>query len=415
MCKKDESGYLRSISADVNDISIALINTICENEERLLSADRIVVCHTPPPSFIAANKDNLLGIVTSDNEPQSHAAELAASFNIPYIASDNELSHIIDEENALINSDKGYLYLNPDLSTLTKFSDLDRQKRNEKEKEDELSTMPLLTRDGKQIFVYAELKRPHELTPFSERYCDGIGSLSNEDYYLESAYPPDEEELFEEYRRAAEIMPTKPIIIKAFKGAGSVHLNSIVNENGETPGGELYVLCDGAFRIQLRAVMRAAVYGSLHFLIQCTEKYSDLSQCAQMMEELSAELYEEDREFTPVPFGIIIDTIPSALMCERLIDECDFFVVDREKLSKALFTETPDEILFDKDDIYLDALEHLMTSVAKAAAKKKKRAILSLGKCSFAESISLDVINEFSSVSASLDKIYALKKKIIEM
>ena len=189
---------------------------------------------------------------------------------------------------------------------------------------------------------------------------------------------------------------------------------AIISEDTAGERGELYVLYDKTLHTQLRAVMRAAVYGSLYFLLPQSDRYSDISQCAELMEEISTELYEEDREFTPVPLGSVIDTVSSALMCEKIIEECDFIVIDTEKISCAVCENDIKKEALDSDCIYFDAMEHLVASIAKAVTKKKKRAVLSLGKNNLTEAFYPSCTSDFWAVSSSLENLSRLKKTIFE-
>lgn len=415
LLKKEGGANLSPLSIDIYDLTFQLSNELKGAVPLTPPPQTILLSESILPSYLISSRQSLVGIVTSDNS--KHAEELATALSIPYISAEAELYYELSRKNALINADRGYLYINPDLFTLSEFTDVDKKRRNEKTAEGEISAKALHSKDGKQILVYAELNKPSKLSLFSDNYCDGIAKFYLEDSSLEAINATDEEELFEEYRRAAEAIPTKPIMIRSIKSPRSVHLSSMISENESESHGELYVLYDGTLRTQLRAIMRAAVYGSLQFVLQLhpTERYSDLAQCAQMMEEISAELYEEDREFTPVPLGTVIDTISAALMCEKIIEECDFVIVDAEKLSLQLLYEPQESFSYDSDNIYFDAFDALISSIAKSVTKKKKKAVLSLGKNEHLPDLSLNVLSQFSAISVSVDKIYQFKKKFLEV
>lgn len=414
LCKKEGGENLVAVSPDIDDISLRLISELRQGEPSAPPPQTIMLCRTPPVSYIAEWRELLCGIVTEEECSESHHAALALSLGIPYVSVRDELSDELSDRNALIDSECGHLYVNPDLATLSRFADAEHGRKKEEEKDIEITSRTILRENGKKMLVLAELNKPSELSRLSERYCDGIGKFTSEELYLEEMCLPDEELLFEEYRRAAEMMPTKPIIIRGFKTLGTVHLESVISENTLGESGELYVLYDSTLRTQLRAVMRAAVYGSLQFLLVQNDRYSDISQCASLMEELSAELYEEDREFTHVPLGSIIDSVSSALMCDKIIEECDFVVVDTEKLSRALCENHLEDDPHDSDNMYLDALTSLVGSISKVAAKKKKGAILSLGKNCSPDIFPPSLLCEFFAVSAALENLTKLKKAILE-
>ena len=417
LCKKEGGENLLAVSADIDDISTRLINEINQDEIKAPPTQTVLLCHTPPTSYIAEWRELLSGVVSEPTASESHLCELTLSLGIPFIsAKEDFLSDLTDTTgNALIDSECGCLYINPDLATLSRFAEDEKMRKDEEENDILLSVKPIIKENGKKMLVFAELSGLSELNHLSARCYDGIGKIASEESYLAEMCLPDEDTLFEEYRRAAEAMPTKPIVIRGFRTFGSVRIESIISENslGESP--ELYVLYDSTLRTQLRAIMRASVYGSLQFLLPQSDRYSSISQCASLMDELSAELYEEDREFSPIPLGSTIDTVSSALMCDKILEECDFAVVDAEKLYLALGENQNSEgDLTDGDNIHLDALTRLIQKIAEAAAKKKKRAILSLSKNSPENIFPPSLLCEFFAVSAPIENLSKIKKFILE-
>ena len=416
LCKKEGGENLRTVSADIDDISTRLINEIKKEDYPAPVQNAVLLCHTPPSSYMAEWRELLAGVVSEATFSESHHSELALSLGLPYIsAKDGFLAEIPDNAtSALIDSECGCLYINPDLATLSRFAENEKERLDEEENNILISEKPILKENGKKMLVFAELSGLSELNRLSARSYDGIGKITSEEFYLAEMCLPDEDTLFEEYRRAAESMPTKPVVIRGFRTPGAVRLESIISENPSGESSELYVLYDTTLRTQLRAVMRAAVYGSLQFLLPQSDRYSSLSQCAALMDELSAELYEEDREFSPVPFGSCIDTVASALMCEKIFDECDFAVVDTERLSLAICEKSTALDMLDGDNMCADALIQTVRNIALTASKKKKRAILSLSEKCSADLFEPALLCEFFALSAPPQDLAKIKKSILE-
>ena len=417
LCKKEGSENLLAVSADIDDISARLIHEIKNDEIKAPPPQTVLLCHTPPSSYIAEWRELLSGVVSEPTESESHLCELTHSLGIPFICAKEEFIADLPDAtaNTMIDSECGCLYINPDLATLSRFAEDEKMRKDEEENNILLSEKPIIKENGKKMLVFAELSGLSELNHLSARCYDGIGKIASEESYLAEMCLPDEETLFEEYRRAAEAMPTKPIVIRGFRTFGSVRIESIISESSSGESPELYVLYDSTLRTQLRAIMRASVYGSLQFLLPQSDRYSSLSQCAALMDELSAELYEEDREFSPIPLGSTIDTISSALVCDKIFEECDFAVVDTEKLLLALGEkQSPEGDLLDGDNIHLDALTRLIQKIAETAVKKKKRAILSLSKNSPENILPPSLLCDFFAISAPIENLSKIKKLILE-
>ncbi len=404
---------LVSLSLDVDDVALRILSAL-GNDIRLptLPKSTILVSNSPLPSFIAERREEISGIVTRALPKSSNVFELTLSLRLPLICTDEELPENLADRNALIDGAKGCLYIDPDLATLGGFtksakSRIDEETENESRKESEL-----LNREGKKVHFLAELDSMGDAKKLRPSLCDGIGKFSSEELYLIDMRPPDEELLFEEYRKIAETMPTKPVIIRAFRTSYGVHLSSIISEADDEAHGELYVTYDGTLKNQLRAVMRAAAYGTLSFCLPRAVRYSDLFTCASLMEEIAGELYEEEREYNPIPLGVCVGDTASALMCDKLLLECDFLIVELEKLAESLSSKTALSTHGLEDNVPLDALRQILGNIQKSAQKKKKRVILSLGKKDSLASLPKDLVDSFCYLSCSLNSLSLIKKEM---
>lgn len=400
---------LVSLSLDVDDVAIRIL-MLLGNDIRLpkLQGSSILVSPAPLPSFVAQKRGQLSGIATHSLHKNSSIFELALSLCIPLICTDEEIPESFSDRNALIDGARGCLYIDPDLATLGGFSELAKSRLDE-EKDGEL-----LNKEGIKVHFLAELDSINDAKKLRPSLCDGIGKFSSEELYLIDMCPPDEELLFEEYRKIAETMPTRPIIIRAFNTPGSVHLSSIITESESESHGELYVTYDSTLKNQIRAVMRAAAYGTLLFCLPRAVRYSDLFTCASLMEELSGELYEEEREYNPIPLGVCICDAASALMCDKLLEECDFLIIDLENLDRSLSPKSAFSESEPDDNVPLDALRQIVSNIKKAAHKKKKKLILSLGKRDSLDSLPKDLLNGFSYISGSINILTQIKKEMAD-
>ncbi len=402
---------LISLSLDVDDVTLRMLSAL-GNKIRLptLPQSAILVSLSPLPSFIAERREQISGIVTRSLPKNSNVFDLTLSLRLPLICTDEDIPEGLSDKNALIDGARGCLYIDPDLATLGGFTEASKSRLDEEKDIEQQKEGDLLNRDGKKVHFLAELDSPSDAKKLRPSLCDGIGKFSSEELYLIDMCPPDEELLFEEYRKIAETMPTKPVIIRAFRTSGGVHLNSIISETDTENHGELYVTYDSTLRNQLRAVMRAAAYGTLSFCLPRAVRYSDIFTCASLMEELSSELYEEEREYNPIPLGVSICDAASALMCDKLLLECDFLIIELEKLAESLFSKAALSTTDQEDNVPLDALHQVLENIQKSVQKKKKRVILSLGKKDTVEEAINDIVKDFTFISASPDQLSKIKK-----
>jgi len=398
------------LSLDVDDVALRMLAAL-GNDIRLpsLPQSTVLVSSSPLPSFIAENRESISGIVTHALPKSSNVFELALSLRLPLICTDEEMPENLAERNALLDGAKGCLYIDPDLATLGGFTESAKNRIDEENEKESSHDKDLLNKEGKKVFFLAELDSLSDAKKLRPSLCDGIGKFSSEELYLIDMCPPDEELLFEEYRKIAETVPTKPIIIRALRTPYGVHLSSIASDS-DSEHGELYVTYDSTLKNQLRAVMRAAAYGTLSFCLPCAVRYSDLITCASLVEEISGELYDEEREYNPIPLGVAVCDAASALMCDKLLEECDFLIIELEKLSESLSLKNELPSADQEDSVALDALRKILENIRKSALKKKKRVILSLGKNGSLLEVVNGMVKDFTFISASLEELSKIKK-----
>ena len=373
---------LRHVCLDVKDVCISLLLHLrgARSPIRLeVSESKILFSPSPLPSFIAKNKKRISGIVASPQIFRSSSFELLNSLSIPALLCEEDLSSFCDGEYAIIDSERGVLHLSPDLSTLEEFSELEEKKRRHEKRLLGILEREVRGADGKRISMFAEIEKAYEIDMSLPFRCDGIGSLSNEELYLQKLCMPDEEVLFERYRRAAELMPTKPVMIRALGSSGETRINSMTSERNGEMRGEVYVFRSSSLKAQLRAAMRAAVYGNIFFILSQNGSHASIGRCERIAEELAQELREESREFSMIQIGVQISTPAEALTCKTSVHDADFAIVSTEKLLELLDGrgEPCDEY---ESTIKNEALDILLAEIAKIKKETGKKFIISLGK-----------------------------------
>ena len=373
---------LGSVALDLKDVCISLLlNLRASLPPSLLNEgeEKILLCSEPLPSFIVKNRKKISAVAAPLHIRHSCAFELLSSLSIPTVLSDEEFSSSYDDEHGIVDSDRGILHISPDLSTLEDFSELEEKKRQYEKRLASISEREIRNADGKKLSLFAEIERDSEIDHGLSLRCDGIGLLSSEELYLEKLCMPDEDSLFERYRKAAELMPTKPVIIRAFRTSGEVRVNSMVSERNGEKHGEVYVFQSSALRTQLRAAMRSSVYGNIYFVLSPHGSHSSIGRCERITDELTQELHEENREFSTVQIGVQINTPAEALTCKASVKDADFAVINTEKLSELLDgADTADGEY--ESAIKNEALYILLTDIAKIKKETGKKFLVSLGK-----------------------------------
>ena len=404
---------LRALTIDVADLCASLLYRLSAFYSPASLADdegRIILSAAPHPSFIAKNKRKISAMVASPAILRSSSLELLSALSIPTLLCEDELDFASDGEYAIADSDRGILHVSPDLSTLEDFSELEEKTRQREKRLSDLSERETKGADGKRISLFAEIEKAYEIEPSLASRCDGIGILSCEELYLERLCMPDEDALFERYRRAAELMPTRPVIIRALRSSCEVRINSMISERG----GEVYVFQSTALKTQLRAAMRASVFGNVCFLISPHGSHSSVSRCERLAEEAAQELSDEGREFSTVQIGLEIDTPAEALTCKSSVCDADFAVVNVERLSPLLDGEHAVDGEYEST-IKKEALGILLSEVAKIKKETRKKFLISLGKKADRQLLKKSLALGFDSFCVAASAIPETKLTISEL
>ena len=369
---------LRPLVLDVADLSFSLLcrlGALQSPTSLPYDEGRIILSASPLPSFIAKNKQKISAMVASPALLRSSSLELLSALSIPTLLCEDELDGNHDGEYAVADSDRGILHVSPDLSTLEEFSELEEKERQREKRLFDLSEREAKGADGKKLSLFAVIDRASEIEPSLASRCDGIGMLYCEELYIERLCMPDEDALFERYRKAAELMPTRPVIIRALRSSAEVRINSMISERG----GEVYVFRSDTLKTQLRAAMRASVFGNVCFLVSPRGSHSSVSRCERLADEAAQELSDEGREFSTVQIGLEIDTPAQALTCKSSIADADFAVVNVARLSALIDGETAVDGEYEST-IKKEALGILLAEIAKIKKETRKNFLVSLGK-----------------------------------
>lgn len=351
--------FVQDIREDVRDVTYRVIRHLSGRPEQPVYHDNfILLSQSPTSSEIYRHRDAIIGVVAKEGWENTNAAALARTLLIPAVITGSDFGENEANKNAIIDSSLGCAYIDPDLHTLECFAQGQKKTAPLPSLQTKKSTIPLLAESISML----EASRVHE----SE--LSGIGLLHSEELYLRRVSPPDEEYLFEVYRSLAESLLPRPLVIRTFSVSGNVRINKIMSEEKSEP--ELYVFHDETLTRQIRAVLRAAVFGTLALAVPCGNSYGTINKVRELSAELSVELRTEEKEHRTIPIGVIIDNPAAAIACDKLIDLSDFIILKKSAVSFGV----------SDGDIAADANRYILERVARTAKRKKKQALLCLEK-----------------------------------
>ncbi len=369
-----EESVIQQRVSDVQDVSSRLIEALGGVSRKISLGEEAVILMAQsltPAEILEMEKEKLLAVVLQEGSGTSHTAIMAKSMGIPSLVK-TEISDEYDGHMAIVDGYTGTLYLDPE-EELQKEYEI-RRKADVKERKELLALRKerTVTRDGKEIALFANIGNLDDLNSVSFYGAAGIGLLRSEFQYLGRENYPRENELFLAYKKVAETMGERIAVIRtadlgADKQADYLDIPKEVNPIMGNRGIRLCLDRKRMFKAQLRAIYRASAYGNLALMYPMISSEKELDEIEELIEEVKEGLREKDIPFKDIPTGIMIETPAAVMIAGELAGRVDFLSLGTNDLAQyTLAMDRQNPLLSKKYDDHHPAIFRMMELVVKA-------------------------------------------------
>ncbi|MDF2907231.1 MAG: ptsI [Herbinix sp.] len=341
-----EDEYMKERAADIKDVShrlMCILQGVKSDPFEGIKGEVILFAQDLTPSdTVALDLTHIKGFITEEGGVTSHVCILAKGLGLPALVGvEGILSKVKKDDIVIMDAQEGRIIIDPTEATIEQYRMLIEEQIRKQEELSKIKSLPAISRDGREVQLCANVGGLKDIKKAVGYGIDGVGLFRSEFLYMDNNHFPTEEEQFDVYKEAA-ISCGKELTIRTLDIGGDKGLSYYEFEKEENPflgwrAIRISLELTEVFKTQLRAILRASIYGEVRIMFPMIISLEELRQAKEILKECMQELRQQGIDFNEsIDVGMMIETPASILMVEDFAAEVDFFSIGTNDLTQYL-------------------------------------------------------------------------------